>query len=70
MGSADVAAAGWFILKGLLDAGFSVAPGERYRIQSGPALRISTATLPTSEAARLAETLAASARPQLASHLA
>ena len=47
----------------LLDAGFAVSTGARYRIRSSPALRITTATLDVDDAARVAEAVALALRP-------
>jgi DNA-binding transcriptional MocR family regulator len=44
----------------LLERGWAVAPGERFRIASPPAIRIGTGTLTREEAARLAADIAAS----------
>jgi DNA-binding transcriptional MocR family regulator len=46
----------------LLDRGWAVAPGERFRIASGPAIRIGIATLTAAEASRLAADLSVSLR--------
>jgi DNA-binding transcriptional MocR family regulator len=58
------------VLQGLFEAGWAAGPGERYRIESGPAVRITTATLEPAEAPRLAAVLAACAGPRAAAHLA
>ncbi len=42
----------------LLERGWAVAPGERFRIASAPAIRIGTGTLTREEAARLAADIA------------
>jgi hypothetical protein len=47
----------------LLEAGFAVAKGGRFRIRSAPALRITTATLKTDDAPRVAEAVALALRP-------
>ena len=47
----------------LLDAGYAVATGARFRIKSAPALRITTAKLRTEDAAKVADALAAALRP-------
>jgi hypothetical protein len=44
----------------LLERGWAVAPGERFRIASPPAIRIGTGTLTRAEAVRLAADIAAS----------
>lgn len=46
----------------LLDRGWAVAPGERFRIASGPAIRIGIATLTAAEASDLAADLSLSLR--------
>lgn len=46
----------------LLDRGWAVAPGERFRIASGPAIRIGIATLTAAEACQLAADLSVSLR--------
>lgn len=45
------------VVSGLLEAGWAVLPGERFRISSPPAVRIVHATLEPEEAARLTEDL-------------
>ena len=47
------------VVQGLVAAGWSVQAGEPFRIQSPPAVRITVAGLPTADADRLAEDLAA-----------
>ncbi len=47
----------------LLEAGFAVSTGARFRIHSAPALRITTATLRAEHAAQVAEALALALRP-------
>jgi DNA-binding transcriptional MocR family regulator len=51
------------VLQGLLAAGYAVAPGERYRLQSPPAVRVTTAALDPSDAPRVAAAIAACLRP-------
>jgi DNA-binding transcriptional MocR family regulator len=46
----------------LLDRGWAVAPGERFRIASGPAIRIGIATLTAAEATKLAADVSVSLR--------
>jgi DNA-binding transcriptional MocR family regulator len=46
----------------LRDAGWVVAPGARYRLRSGPAVRITVSTLSPAELARLADAVAAAVR--------
>ncbi len=55
---ADEAAA----VQELLAEGWAVSPGERYRFQSAPGIRITTADLEPDEAERLADALAALGR--------
>jgi hypothetical protein len=51
------------VLQGMLAAGFAVAPGERYRLQSPPAVRVTSAALDPADAPRVAAALAACLRP-------
>jgi DNA-binding transcriptional MocR family regulator len=44
----------------LLGRGWAVAPGQRFRIRSGPGIRIGTSTLSGDEASRLAADIAES----------
>ena len=46
----------------LLRAGWAVSPGERYRLRSGPGLRITTARLPVARTPMLAEAISAALR--------
>jgi DNA-binding transcriptional MocR family regulator len=55
---ADEAAA----VRELLGQGWAVSPGERYRFQSAPGLRVTTADLEPDEAERLADAIAALGR--------
>jgi DNA-binding transcriptional MocR family regulator len=48
----------------LAERGWAVAPGERFRIQSPPAVRVTTSALPSAEATRFAADLAAAVRPR------
>lgn len=50
-------------VQALLHAGWAVKAGERYRIASPPAIRVTTAALPPAQAARFAEALARVLRP-------
>ncbi len=45
------------VVQALFDRGYAVASGERFRIESGPAIRITTATLDPAEVERLATVL-------------
>jgi len=47
----------------LVDAGYAVAAGARFRMRSEPALRITTAKLRAEDATKLADALAAALRP-------
>jgi DNA-binding transcriptional MocR family regulator len=51
------------VVQGLLDAGWSVAAGERFRLQSGPAIRVTSARLDPADARRFAAALAAVLAP-------
>ncbi len=51
-------------VRALMQAGWAVAPGERYRMESHPALRVTSAALREGEAAAFADDLAAILRPQ------
>ena len=46
------------LISQLMDEGWAVTPGERYRLETPPALRITTAALEPAEARELAGTLA------------
>jgi DNA-binding transcriptional MocR family regulator len=52
------------VTAGLLDAGWAVLPGERFRVSSGPGIRIALSTLRESEAPELATALARCLRQQ------
>jgi DNA-binding transcriptional MocR family regulator len=56
------------LLQALLEKGWGVAGGERFRVQSPPAIRITISSLEPAEAARLAEDLARSLAPQHRTH--
>jgi DNA-binding transcriptional MocR family regulator len=49
-------------VQALVERGWAVAPGERFRIQSPPAIRVTTSALPPAEATRFAFDLAAATR--------
>lgn len=51
-------------VRALMQRGWAVAPGERYRMESRPALRVTSAALREGEAETFAEDLAAILRPQ------
>ncbi len=50
-----------FAVRHLLQAGYAVQPGERFRLRAPPAVRVTTATLPPKEAEPLAGAMAAAA---------
>jgi DNA-binding transcriptional MocR family regulator len=50
---------------GLAEAGFAVRAGERYRLRSAPAIRVTTARLSTRDAERVADALARTVAPAL-----
>lgn len=56
------------VVRTLLDAGFAVNGGERYRLASGPAIRITIATLASDEVEPLAAAVAASLAPADRTH--
>jgi DNA-binding transcriptional MocR family regulator len=49
-------------VQALADRGWAVAAGEKFRLQSPPAIRVTTSALPPAEAARFCADLAASVR--------
>ena len=51
-------------VRALMQGGWAVAPGERYRMESRPALRVTSAALRKGEAEAFAEDLAVILRPQ------
>jgi len=51
------------VVSALLERGWAVAAGERFRLQSGPAIRVTTATLLPEEARQLADDLASILMP-------
>jgi DNA-binding transcriptional MocR family regulator len=55
-------------VQALADRGWAVAAGERFRLQSPPAIRVTTAALTTPDARRFAADLAASSRSAAAAH--
>ena len=56
------------VVRSLLDAGFAVNGGERYRIASGPAIRITITTLAADEVEPLAAAVASSLAPAKRTH--
>jgi DNA-binding transcriptional MocR family regulator len=57
-------------VRALMQAGWAVAPGERYRIETQPALRVTSAALGEGEAAAFADDLAAILQPQMRTYSA
>ena len=57
------------VVRSLLDARFAVNGGERYRIASGPAIRITITTLAPAEIEPLADAVAASLAPAQRTHV-
>jgi DNA-binding transcriptional MocR family regulator len=51
------------VLDALADAGYAALPGERFRIATGPAIRITCAGLDPVEAEAVADAVAAAGRP-------
>jgi DNA-binding transcriptional MocR family regulator len=51
-------------VQALADRGWAVAPGERFRIQSPPAVRVTTSALLPADARRFAADLASATRPR------
>ena len=51
------------VLDALADAGYAVLPGERFRIATGPAVRITCATLDPTDAELVADAIAAAREP-------
>jgi hypothetical protein len=47
----------------LAACGWAVAPGERFRLRSVPAIRVTVAALPIDRASQLAADIAAAVRP-------
>jgi DNA-binding transcriptional MocR family regulator len=46
------------VVRGLLDRGWAVQPGEAYRLRAGPGIRVTTAALEAGDATRFADDLA------------
>ena len=57
-------------VRALMQAGWAVAPGERYRIETHPAVRVTSAALREGEAAAFADDLAAILQPQMRTYSA
>ena len=55
-------------MRSLLDAGWAVNGGERYRIASGPAIRITITMLAADELEPLADAVTASLAPAQRTH--
>jgi DNA-binding transcriptional MocR family regulator len=58
------------VVQWLLGAGWAVLPGERFRLRSGPGVRVTVSTLEEAEAERLASDLAAALAPGRRTRLA
>jgi DNA-binding transcriptional MocR family regulator len=56
------------VVRSLLEAGWAVNGGERYRITSGPAIRVTITTLTAAEIDPLADAIAASLAPAQRTH--
>jgi DNA-binding transcriptional MocR family regulator len=54
------------VVQALMSAGWAVQAGERYRLTTGPAVRVTIATVEPKEAARIAEELARILAPRSA----
>jgi len=54
----------------LLGAGWAVLPGARFRLRSGPGIRVTVSTLDEAEAERLADDVAAALAPGRRTRLA
>jgi hypothetical protein len=50
-----------FAVRRMFDAGYAVLPGERFRLRTPPAVRVTTALLPTPEVESVAAALAEAA---------
>lgn len=51
------------VVQTLMESGWAVAAGERFRLRSGPGIRVTTAALPVADAAGLADAIVAALRP-------
>ena len=58
------------VTRRLLDAGWAVLPGERFRLRSQPAIRVTVSTLDVTEADRLAGDIEAAMAPRRRTRLA
>jgi DNA-binding transcriptional MocR family regulator len=58
------------VTRRLLDAGWAVLPGERFRLRSRPAIRVTVSTLDVAEADRLAADIEAALAPRRRTRLA
>jgi hypothetical protein len=57
------------VVQMMREAGWAVSGGERYRIRSRPAVRVTITTLRPFEARKVAADLAGCLRPQLHAHV-
>ena len=57
------------VVQQLLEAGWSVSAGARFRLKSAPAIRVTTATLDQADARRFADALARILGPSDRTHL-
>jgi hypothetical protein len=58
------------VARRLLDAGWAVLAGERFRLRSPPAIRVTVSTLEVTEADRLAGDIGAAMAPRRRTRLA
>ena len=58
------------VTRRLLDAGWAVLAGERFRLRSQPAIRVTVSTLDVAEADRLAGDIEAAMAPRRRTRLA
>jgi len=58
------------VTRRLLDAGWAVLAGERFRLRSQPAIRVTVSTLEVTEADRLADDIGAAMAPRRRTRLA
>jgi hypothetical protein len=58
------------VTRRLLDAGWAVLPGERFRLRSQPAIRVTVSTLDVADAPGLADDIEAAMAPRRRTRLA